>query len=553
MQGLGDKIQTTLVKTFNEVLDKIGLPTNVNIKKNMPFAAGKGLLKEELFQSPQGKEMAKAINTEMAKGVMDGFDMTEAALDLLLIRATKMQFEIVSGVNVSNQYPTLNALFTNQAITGDMNLIITCIGVILEALSLGQIDQVQNTIAASFENMGLNQLGKEGYSMIINTAFQPRIQKEILFQTRSAVFDPNTALKMFFRGLITEEQLADELSHQGWSDAKMSQLIDSSWYYPNPTDFIRFGLREVFRNDIVSKYGYDDDNPINEKIPLDQLPTWLKAGLPGKDATLANLIEVAGLDPNVFRWYWRAHWELPSPSQGFEMLQRQLITTEELTTLLRISDFAPYWIEKLIGISYAPYTRVDARNMFMSGVLTEEEYIRANMDIGYPRDKAEKILQWVKTSKMTNEKDLTQTSILDAYEKGIKNRAWAITGLKGLGFDDAEADLIISLREYKAVHTELDDKTSLLTKQFTLGLIDEATFTAEVNKLGLTEEAKKKLLAKAQITKSEKITLPSKDDLIRWLTAGIINTAGFTDKMRLLGYLSKDIDNYITENELRKG
>ena len=89
------------------------------------------------------------------------------------------------------------------------------------------------------------------------------------------------------------------------------------------------------------------------------------------------------MDKEVLQWYWRAHWELPSPTTGFEMLHRlhpdvlevigekykeMGLNPDDLKTdldtlkeLLKISDYPKYWRDRLAAISYSPLTRVDLR------------------------------------------------------------------------------------------------------------------------------------------------------------------------------------------------
>lgn len=545
---LGGMIENTLVKAASRIFGAVGMRLVQDSTSQIPQLLEKGLLKDSAFKTTHGKALAKDISEVMAKGGKDSVDMTQALMDVVMLRISKVQFEQSSKVNVSDSTPGMMDSFNAQAIAADINLIIGIVSVVLEVVSVGQYDQIGPQLYNYLNVSGLNSYGGQCQAIMVDAAMRPKLECEVWLQTRPQLHDPTTLSKLRFYALLDDRSINEELALQGWSDTRINHLLNTSWFYPNAQDFIRFGLREVFREDVVAKYGYDENNPIDELVPREQIPDWHGAKALQAPPRMSDLAKAAGLDPNVFRWYWRAHWELPSPQQGFEMLHRGLIDTEELTQLLRILDLAPGWIDKMVGISYSPYTRVDARNMFITGVLTEEEFIQANMDIGYPRDKAERMAQWVKSTKMSVEKDLTQTVIFDAYDKGLKTRQWALDSLVTLGYDSTEADLMLAVRETKATQVALDDQTGLLTKQLTLGLLTEEIFTAELNKLALTEQAKAKLLAKARIIKAEKISLPSQSDLLRWYSKKMISATEARAKLSLLGYLSADIDNYLSES-----
>ncbi|GAI64654.1 unnamed protein product [marine sediment metagenome] len=61
------------------------------------------------------------------------------------------------------------------------------------------------------------------------------------------------------------------------------------------------------------------------------------------------------------------------------------------------------------------------------------------------------------------------------------------------------------------------------------------------------EEAIKEVTEKP----SEKIKMPTRTDLERWLLAQIIDDAIYSSSMKGLGYRQKDIENYLTEITLK--
>ena len=104
----------------------------------------------------------------------------------------------------------------------------------------------------------------------------------------------------FLRGTITKEDFEHRLSEHGFSKKEIQILSELIWDYPSPTDFIRFSVRDVFTRDENIK------KALMAEFPED----------------IVDKAEKAGLKREHLMWYWMAHWELPSPTQVYEMLHR---------------------------------------------------------------------------------------------------------------------------------------------------------------------------------------------------------------------------------------
>jgi len=203
-----------------------------------------------------------------------------------------------------------------------------------------------------------------GYAMNpLSVAMKPATHK--LNQLITPEILPVDALMtLHYRREIDDDFFYNEMAKWGFDKAQADRLMKAYLYYPSPTDFIRFSVRDVFKPDIVERYGYDTGWEETEK-------------------EIKEYAEKTGITMDVLRWYWRAHWELPSPTMAFEMLHRGLIERKDIETLLKIADYAPYWIDKIIGISYSPITRVDLRRLYHAGVIDEERLYKGYKDLGY--------------------------------------------------------------------------------------------------------------------------------------------------------------------------
>ena len=166
--------------------------------------------------------------------------------------------------------------------------------------------------------------------------------------------------------------LGRELSKIGIHPAYHSLYKELAYQIPPVADIITMAVREAFTPEIASRFGQYEGLPT-------QYVEW---------------VQKKGLSREWAERYWAAHWSLPSPSQGFEMLHRGIITREDLMLLLRALDIMPFWRDKLVEMAYTPLTRVDVRRMYNLGVLNENEVRQAYKDIGYNDINANRLTQF---------------------------------------------------------------------------------------------------------------------------------------------------------------
>jgi len=241
-------------------------------------------------------------------------------------------------------------------------------------------------------------------------------------------------ISAWFRGTVSEPDLEGRLGALGYADTDIALIKTTARPIPGAPDLVRMGLREAFRDDIAAQWSYDEDFPA-------PLGTWM---------------EKLGYNPEWATYYWRAHWSLPSLSQGFEMFQRRVIDRDTLQTLLRVSDIPNFWREKLTAISYNPLTRVDVRRMYGLGVLDRDGVYQSYLDTGYSPENAEAMTEFTLlyenpdgSSKLDDYKELTRSVITQAYRKGVISRDQAVTRLMGLEYTQEDIDILLSIADWQ--------------------------------------------------------------------------------------------------------
>ncbi len=187
-------------------------------------------------------------------------------------------------------------------------------------------------------------------------------------------------LEAYRRGDLTPARSREYLQRLGFTNPDvLDTLISLAKSLPTPSDLVRFSVKEVWDQNIVNQFGYDD-----EFSNLGQFRAWMgKLGYTGTpDAT--------GEPPSgMSSWsqaYWRAHWKNVSPSQAYEMLHRLRPTggpnggprvpfvpgtndavlpfgMADVASVLKVNDYPTAFRQRLAAISYAVLRLVDVRRI----------------------------------------------------------------------------------------------------------------------------------------------------------------------------------------------
>ena len=266
---------------------------------------------------------------------------------------------------------------------------------------------------------------------------KPATEDVIAFELRR---DPNLS------------NLGNELRKVGVHENYHSLYKELAYQIPPVADIITMAVREAFTPEIAARFGQYQDLP-------SEFVEWV-----GKK----------GLSKEWAERYWAAHWSLPSPQQGFEMLHRGIIGEADLHMLMRALDIMPYWRDKLIAMAYRPLSRVDVRRMYALGVLDVSGVRKAYTDLGYNNYNAD-----------------LMTKFTIKYTEGIETRRRESQEQAALKEQEAKEKATLKEREAKerALIPKVSEFTTAQTLKFLTGqLISEERAREEFELLGYNEE-----------------------------------------------------------------
>jgi hypothetical protein len=234
------------------------------------------------------------------------------------------------------------------------------------------------------------------------------------------------------------------------------------------------------------------------------------------------------------------------------MLHRQVIDADELKLLMAAQDIMPGWRDKLIEISYSPYTRVYIRRMHSVGVLTEEQVLLAYRDIGYDIDKAQTLTDFTIALNADDEEDdvealdgLTRSAIINAYKDGIITRTVAENFLIDGGTGVDATQIFLTMADIDLANAARKTEVSIILAEFKAGVLSQLSAGIRLNGLGLTDAELTTARLKLRKSDADNLKTPSKADLDKMFTFEIIDKDEYVEQLENMGYPSKWIRRYI--------
>ena len=118
--------------------------------------------------------------------------------------------------------------------------------------------------------------------------------------------DVGTALLLRQRELIGEEEYYEIIKKSGFGKDVGEQLWQASFFQPSVSDTLQFMSKEALEQSQVDRFDLD-------------------SGFQELDLTLAHK---AGVTDEIMKYFWRAHWQQPSPTLVRELRWRNLLSTD---------------------------------------------------------------------------------------------------------------------------------------------------------------------------------------------------------------------------------
>lgn len=334
--------------------------------------------------------------------------------------------------------------------------------------------------------------------------------------------DDNTLTQLYWRKTKSQSEIRAELRKRGMTSQQVTDWETVRQVIPSPGELVAIAVREGFNDNIARTFGYDENYPV-------EAAEWAEKG---------------GMQQTFFKAMWRAHWNLPGLVQVREMFHRGIVNESELDVYLLAADYPSYWREAIKQWMYSIVTRVDARRLYDLGVWDLARVYQHNLELGYNASDAMSMTQWIAMSYAEEERELTKTDILNMYKDGILNNNEADSLLSSLDFNDASISLMLAHQDLKRDEEYERAIINNIKALFLAGIYDRTDVLAKMGQLNTPPDVIRQSIAVWDLDKERKIVRPTVAQLRDMAQEEIITIEQWRIEMGNRRYSDKYINWY---------
>ena len=542
-----------ILESVTDVIEPIGTVTDTLVTKTLDFATA---LRETIPEI--GDKIVDGMSA-VGGAVTEGFGAAfDGILDALGLKFLKPFFEQLQALDISQVSEIFGSppreeylgpqLYAHVAANLPQHLTsaIPFVGAMMQMIFGGQLEITRQLSAGKFKPtlLGGNELAVAERRGITHPNLDAYIwhrlgfddyQIEIMRDLTTQYPDIGTLIRWEAREIIGEGELHERGNHIGWTPNMIDKFKQEYEGPPPIGDLIRMVVRDAFEQTVV------DEGKLSE----------------GFEEFPIEYARQVGLTDFWSEKYWQAHWMLPSLGQGFEMLHRLPNWQDDegktrLEALFKAADLAPGYWDDMKALSYRPYTRVDVRRMNAFDVLDKDEVLEAYKQLGYDAEKAGKLRDFtldynesIKKGAKSRERDLSKSDVIGMYNDGVLDADTTRGYLKALGYDEAEATVLIEREDIQEMRRDRKADISNIIDQAKITALTYEESQDRLAALDLTRTETTKALADLARVAQTRTRTPTKADLDDWLELRLITEGDYAEELRTLGYADRYVALYV--------
>ena len=343
------------------------------------------------------------------------------------------------------------------------------------------------------------------------------------------------SLVLYRRGDIDDQELADRIRRNGWiRDQDIEELKTLNTQIPGIGQLISYMVRDVADDNIVNKFGLDTDFDIKYT------------------GQVKSFAEQQGIHPDYAKLAWRSHWTIPPPSTLYEILHRlrhnpqfggEQQVLEDVKEALKQQDILPFWIDRLLEISYHPINRIDAQRGFEFGAFDDQDLLEAYYAQGYKDDIAEKL---VSAAKLRVVDKLKTNQFVKAYSSGVINSQQLSDSLTSIGYPP---EIIEQLKTNALLYENLENRKAVIggiITNFVKGGSDEQELRDSLESNSVDPEQIDFIVETAIGKRESQVKHIPASEWVKWMIGGFVESTDATNALLRLGYSWDDVHRIIS-------
>lgn len=345
---------------------------------------------------------------------------------------------------------------------------------------------------------------------------------------------------LYRRGVIDDAEWVRMLKEIGVRhDGDREKFWELSKQLPPYSDLVRLMTRDAFDDAVAARFGYDEE--FEQKF-TDKAYDWSYA---------------QGIDEDVMRYIWRAHWRLPAPGQAFQMLQRNrpgrvpddiVVRQRDVEELLAIDDMAPWWRKRLVNISYAVMRLVDVRKQFNHGLMDRAELKEQLQDRGYDEQTSER-----HSKAMEAEKGewVSGRYVARQYQAGNATRDELSRWLDRFKLDGETRRQLVDDLDYRRAVLARSKCQAGVRKRYMTGELGATDAMVALTSLGFEPGDASVKVQTWECERASKGREVTANTLCDWVGKGLISRAQMYQRLLNIGYRDLDAERIALACQIR--
>lgn len=344
----------------------------------------------------------------------------------------------------------------------------------------------------------------------------------------------------FVRKFYDKPEADRRLRELGFTDpAEVETLFQLVDFIPPISDVLRFMVRDTANKEVVEKFKLDDKFGEN----------W--------QGELAEYGKKQGISDEVAKHYWRAHWNIPSPTQLFEFYHRLTrdglpanvaVNIDDIKAALVQQDVPPFWVDKFLAVSFRPLTRIDTKRAYEIGALDETGMKNSYLDQGYDERNADNLVKFSRKALLLK---FSRGPQANGYIKGEygKNQLTVLLRHEGVK-DDMLPEIYKIVGDKRKIH-KLKVCVKNIKRRFILGelKIEDAQF--QLGRFGVEAGDVDDFLDIWLCERKTGTKNVSASVLCKWFSRAFIDAVEFAGRLENVGFKREDA-NFIVQDCISK-
>ena len=366
--------------------------------------------------------------------------------------------------------------------------------------------ELSKTLPAPQEILDMTNRGvisrQVGLDMLARMGFEPGWAEALMYLARSEVTMPEISA-MWNRSIVDTEQAVALGARVGYDEKQVARALELGGE-PLPPE----ALAEAYRRGFIDRDRYNRgiiQGPLRnewfdvlEKLslhrmsPVDAADAINQGHLPLE--TGKQIAHEHGLDPNDFVTLIETAGAPPGVDFATEALNRGFINEAQFTAMFLESRIKNRYGPLLLRMRTRLIPQETARLAYREGVLARDDALKILLGHGFTPDDAATLLALEDRRQDGTTKELTRAQIVQMFDEQILDADTTRQLLTGLGYSDANVDLMMALAEVKRVQRFISAAITRVRSAYLTGKIDENEVGIQLDALAVPSAQREELL-----------------------------------------------------------